>query len=81
MREGSPGYPKDQRVQHWAGLGASPGKWGGGGLGKTWPFRCPSDHPSLPRCWPGNLLATSPAVPDCGPGDGEGVGLGLGPPP
>lgn len=29
--------PQDQRVQRWAGLGAGPGKWGEGGLGKTWP--------------------------------------------
>lgn len=36
MREG-PGDTQDQRVQRWAGLGAGPGKWGEGGLGKTWP--------------------------------------------
>lgn len=31
------GDPQDQRVQRWAGLGTGPGKWGEGGLGKTWP--------------------------------------------
>lgn len=49
-----------------AGLGAGPGKRGGGGLGKTRCPHCPEDHPSLPQCWPGNLSATSPTIPDCG---------------
>lgn len=62
----------------WAGR--RPREMGWGGLGKTWHPHCPEDHPSLPRCWPGNLLATSPTIPDYGQWDGEGVGLGLGPP-
>lgn len=51
-REGPPGDPKDQRVQHWAGLGASPGKRGGVGWvrpGPLLPFRPPQSTSVLAR--------------------------------
>lgn len=50
---GGAGDPKDQRVQCWAGPGASPGKMGWGGLGKTWtppmPLRLPQSTSVLAR--------------------------------
>lgn len=50
-QEGS-GDPKDQRLQCWAGLGASPGKWGGVGWvrpGPPMPLRPPQSTSVLAR--------------------------------
>lgn len=67
-------------MQCWAGLGASPGKWGGVGWvrpGPPMPLRPPQSTSVLARK-PIGYLSHHPTL---WAGGGEGVGLGLGPPP
>lgn len=73
--------PQDQRVQRWAGLGAGPGKWGEGGLGKTWPSTALKTTPVYLGAGQETYWLPLPPSQTVGSGGGEGVGLGLGPLP